>query len=209
MRTQVLATVLAALAAVSTPRAQKIEGGPDPDRRASTLFLSTDSSEVLAGVSISYGAALWQDSYDAMLTALKGGNYTRLGKGWWTSLETCRAIEIGGTKIEAGSYYLGASVDEDGAFTLLIFDSGRAMKAGLLPGSTALYTGEAKAELGAPLTLAKEPPKESVTRLEIEISADPKEPANGRLSLRWGKHELFAPVKFLLPEARKATPRKQ
>jgi len=78
-----------------------------------------------------------------MLEKLQGSNYSRLGKNWWITFDTVGTLEIGGTKIDAGSYYLGLAVGKDGAFSLLVFDSQHAMKSGLLPYSTALYTGAA------------------------------------------------------------------
>ena len=204
MRFHFLAATLAALTFVPALQAQEVSGGPDPDRKASTLFVSTDSKP-LAGVAISYTPPNWQDSYDGMWEQLNSGLYMRLGKGWWTTLDTVGTLEIGGTKIEAGSYYLGLAVGKDGAFSLLIFDSKQAMRAGLLPWTTALYRGDAKAETRAPLTLAKNSLKDVVVKMEIEITADKKDPATGRFSIRWGKHELSAPVKFHLAGAKDAT----
>ena len=192
-----LAATLAALTSVPALQAQKVAGGPDPDRKASNVFVFTDDFETLAGASISYSQPAWQDSYEGMLDGIKG-NYTRLGKNWWTTFDTVGALEIGGTKVEAGSYYLGLAVDKDGAFTLLVFDSKQAMKNGLLPFSTSLFRGEVKAEIRAPLTFAKSSLKDTVVKMEIDLTADPKDPATGRFSIRWGKHELSAPVKFTL-----------
>src|SRR5712675_468024 len=169
------------------------------------LHFLTATLAALAFVSISYSQPNWQDSYNGMLEKLKGGNYTRLGKNWWTTFDTVGTLEIGGTKIEAGSYYLGLAVDKDGAFSLLVFDSRQAMKTGLLPFTTALYKGETKAETKAPLTLAKDSLKEVVVKMEIEITADKKDPATGKFSIRWGKHELSAPVKFHLAGAKDST----
>ena len=39
----------------------------------------------------------------------------------------------------------------------------------------------------------------------IEITGDKKDPTTGKLSLRWGKHELSAPVKFHLAEVKDGT----
>jgi hypothetical protein len=186
-------------------QAQRIAGGPDADRRATTAFVFTDSSETLAGVSISYSPPNRQDSCNGMLEKLEGSNYTRFGKGWWTTFDTVGTLEIGGTKIEAGSYYLGLAVDKDGAFSLLVFDSRQTMNSGLLPATTAPYRGEARAETKAPLTLAKDSLKEVVVKMEIEIVADKQDTATGRFSIRWGKHELWAPVEFQLAGAKDST----
>ena len=208
MRVRLLAATFVAanavLAFVPATPAQQVSGGPDRDRKASTLFISNESSETLAAVFLSYSPASWRDNYDRMLTALDGSNYTRLGNGWWATIDSVGALEIGGTTIEAGSYYLGLAVGKEGAFSLLFFDSRQAMKARLLPGTTALYTGEAKAETKAPLTFAKDSLKESVVKLEIEITAEKADPATGKFSIRWGRHELSAPVKFHLAGATEA-----
>ena len=105
------------------------------------------------------------------------------------------AIEIAGTRLAPGTYYLGIAVAKDGAFSLLLFDSKKAMTARLLPFTTALYTGEAKPDVRAPLALAKDSLPDAAL-LAIEITADAKDPASGRFTIRWSKHELSAPVKF-------------
>jgi hypothetical protein len=204
MRPRFLAVSLAAVMSVQVLQAKQVGGGPDPDRNASTAVVSSDRIGALAAVSISYTPPKWRDEYDAALEQLEG-NYMRLGKGWWTTFDTIGTLEIGGTKIEAGSYYLGLVGGKDGAFSLLLFDSKQAMKARLLPGTTALYTGEAKAEIKTPLTLAKNSLKEVVVAMEIEIAADKQDPATGKFSIRWGKHELSAPVRFHLAGPKDAT----
>jgi hypothetical protein len=197
-RLHLLAVSLAAVTFVLALPAQQVFGGPDPDRKSSTVFVSTESRGAFAAVSISYTPPDWRDSYNETLEKLPSADYMRLGKGWWTTFDTVGALEIGGTKIEAGSYYLGLAVGKDGAFSLLVFDSKRAMKTGLLAHTSALYRGEIKADAVAPLTLAKDSLKDVVVKMAIEIAADEKHPATGRFSIRWGKHELSAPVKFHL-----------
>lgn len=187
--------LLAALCLVTAPRAQKADGGLDAERRTATFFVSEDQVPPLAGVAISYTRAPWRAGYDAVLAPLQASNYTRLGNGWWTTLETIGPLELGGTKVEPGSYYLGLSVAADGAFTLLLFDSQRAMKARLLPATTALYTGEAKPDVRIPMAFTKDKAKDT-TSLVIEMLADAKNPSRGTLVMRWGKHELSAPVVF-------------
>lgn len=196
MQSHLAAVLFTAFTVLPTLSAQKATGGPDPDRRATTLFVSADDSTTLAGVAISYSGPVWRDAYDVAVDKPQG-TYSRLGKGWWTTLDTVGAIEIGGTKIEAGSYYLGLGIAK-GAFTLLVFDSKQAMKDGLLPANTLLYRGEVKAAAVAPMTLHKGALAQSVTQMEIAITADDKDPSRGTLAIRWGKHELSAEVKFEL-----------
>ena len=197
MRTTLFPAVLLALPLVALP-AQQVTGSSDQDRRTSTVMVQTEDRGVLAAVSIAYGAPAWREEHDGTIEQLRGNNYSRLGIGWWTTLDTVGPIEIGGTRIEAGSYYLGLQCGPDGACSLLLFDSSRAMQRRLLPFSTTLYTGAAKADLAAPLTFVKAARKEVIAKLEIEITADRKEPTKGTLALRWGRHEATAPLKFEL-----------
>jgi hypothetical protein len=44
--------------------------------------------------------------------------------------------------------------------------------------------------------------------MEIEITADKKDAATGKFSIRWGKHELSAPVKFHLAAKDATAPKK-
>ena len=46
---------------------------------------------------------------------------------------------------------------------------------------------------------------QQLARMEIEITADKNDPATGRFSIRWGKHELSAPVRFHFAGAKDAT----
>jgi len=54
MHFHLLAATLAALTFAPALQAQQVSGGPEPDRKASTVFVSTDSLETLACVSISH-----------------------------------------------------------------------------------------------------------------------------------------------------------
>ena len=133
MRNHLVAAMLAAATLLlSVLPAQQVGGGPDPDRRGSTLFVFADDGTISTGIAIGYSQAKWRAEYEGMLTTLRC-KYARLGKNWWTTFDTVTALEIGGVRVEAGSYYLGIAVDDDGSFHLLLFASDKAMKAGLLP----------------------------------------------------------------------------
>ncbi len=111
--------------------AQAVQSRPEPERTATTLTVSSPEGELQAALSISYGQAVWRDSHNEMLKVLEG-NYTRLGIGWWTTLDTIGPIELGGVSLEAGTYYLGLAVAADSAFSLLVFDSQKVMQARML-----------------------------------------------------------------------------
>ncbi|MEZ6038818.1 MAG: hypothetical protein R3F29_15165 [Planctomycetota bacterium] len=173
--------------------AQQVGGGPDPDRRASTLFVSVDDGTLSTGIAIGYSEAKWRAEYEGMLGTLRC-KYARLGKNWWTTFDTVTALEIGGVRVAAGSYYLGIAVDDDGSFHLLLFASDKAMKAGLLPWTTALYRGDVTADLRLPMSLGKDALQVAAAELAIAITVDAKDQTRGKLAIRWGRHELSTPV---------------
>lgn len=190
---KVPAALLALVLSLSAVRAQSVQvyNEVDPDRRTTSVLMLDPSFVPHGGVTIDYSAAAWKEEYNAMLDRLKGKD-ARLGKNWWTTLSTMTAIEIGGTKLEPGAYFLGLRCDKDGNFSLLVLNPTENLKAKAAPWMAATWKG------GVPctMTLAKDSLKETQDKLLIEITADPKQPTVGKLSIRWGKHELSAPVKF-------------
>lgn len=163
------------------------------ERRASTLVVSSPEEGLRAAVAVGYAPSVWRDAYDAQLGQLEG-TYTRLGTGWWTTFDTASAIELGGVRIAPGSYFLGLRVGPSAAFSLLLFDSTKAMQAHLLPATSALYRGDAKPEYAVPMTFSRGALADAATRLAIELTGSATDRTSARLSIRWGKHELSAPV---------------
>ena len=175
----------------------QVFGGPDPDRKSSSVFMLDETFTPKAGAAIDYSAPEWKDEYNDMLDTLKGKD-ARLGKNWWTSLSTMSACEIGGAKIEAGSYFLGLRCDKDGNFHLLVLPAAENLKAKAAPWMPDTW----KSGIACKLTFAKDSLKESVAKMQIEITADAKQPSSGKLAIRWGKHELSAPVVLHLAGAK-------
>jgi len=201
MRTNLLALAFAASALFSSSAVAQVQsmGGPDTARQASWVIFAemTNGFTPHGAVSINYSQPEWKDSYDAVLASGKfNGTAQRLGKNWWTSLDTTVALEIGGTKIEAGSYYLGIQVDKDGKMGLMVIDAKSSNQHGWLPFVAAQW----KAVAVAPLELKKDAHKESQLKMLIAISADQADTSKGTFSIRWGKHELRAAVAFHLPK---------
>lgn len=132
------AVALAAVAFLAPARAQiQTFGGPDEDRMASTLIFADTSGGTFSpkgALSISYSQPDWQDKYTKVLESGKfNGTNQRLGKNWWTSFDTMTALEIGGTKIAAGTYYLGIHVDKEGKLHLMVIDTKTAITKGWTP----------------------------------------------------------------------------
>jgi hypothetical protein len=204
MRLRSFAFALAAFALPTLALGQRVSGGPELDRTATTVVVSAESGVPLAAVSITYGQSTWRAHFEGQMDAVKGTNYSQLGKGWWTTFDTVGAVEIGGVTVEAGSYYLGIRFAKDGAMSLLFFDSKQVMKDALLPATTALYTGEKKPLFTAPMAFARSANKDVATKLAIAITANEKDPSKGTLVMRWGPFEATATVGFQVAGAKAA-----
>jgi len=206
MRFPTLAVLaLASLASTAAAQVQAMNN-TDTGRKNSICILFEPGGEhnfnPKGAVAINYSQPDWKDEYTKALDSGKFNNSNqRLGKNWWTSFDTTMALEIGGTKIAPGAYFLGLHIDEAGKPQLMFIDAAAANKSGWAPFMATPW----KAEFTAPLTLAKNSLKETVSQMEITITADQKNPSTGKFSIKWGKHELSADVKFQIENAKDAS----
>ena len=186
---------LAAFAALSLSIpafAQKVQVfGGAAERASSTIVLFGE--DMMAGLTMTYGQPAWQPEYDTMLDKLKG-RLNRLGKDMWTTFLTTVPVEIGGVKVEAGSYVVGLMCDKDGKFHLALLDATKSAKAGTLPFGPQTWTPDVL----CPLTLNKDAAKESAAKMTMTLAADAKDPATGTFTLAWGKHTLTGALKLHL-----------
>lgn len=182
----------------SSLAAQRVINASENDRHASNIIMFSESG-VTAFIAITYSSPTWQDAYDAQLPQMRGKDH-RLGKNWWTAFDTTVPLEIGGTKVPAGSYFLGLRCDKDGNFHVLAFDSKQAMKNKLMPFDTEAWQGG----IAIPMKFAKDSLDETQQKMLIEIKADKDNPSEGNFAIRWGTHELSAPVKLMLSGAKDA-----
>lgn len=193
MFAKLTAAVLSAVLLVPAVLAQNVQvfNELDAERKSTSVLLLDPSFAPHGGASIDYSAPTWKAEYEAMLDTLKGKD-ARLGMNWWTTFSTMSACEISGVKLEAGSYFLGLRCDKDGNFHLLVLNAADNLKAKAAPWMPATWKGG----VACKMTLAKGSLKETVAKLQIELIADTKQPSAGKLTIRWGKHELTAPVTF-------------
>ncbi len=186
MRFPLISAALAALCFALPATAQEVQVfGGNSKRACSTVVLFGD--KVMAGITVTHGQPMWKDEYDGMLDKLKG-KINRLGKDMWTTFMNSCDVEIGGTKVPAGSYVVGLSCDKEGKFALAFMDATKAMQAGAMPFGPQNWTPE----LTAPLTLNKDAAKEVVKEMAIELKADAKDLNKGSFTIAWGKHTLTA-----------------
>jgi hypothetical protein len=183
-----LRVALVAVAALVPASAQQqqiqVFGGNAP-RMAATKFLFGPAG--LATICVQYGQPPWKAEYDTMLTTMKGKNI-RLGKDFWTTMNSSAAMTIGGTKVPAGSYYLGLKNDAEGKLHLAVLDAVATNKAGVGPGSIDQW----KIDFACPLEMKAG--DKQVDALTIDLAHDAAAPTKMTLSIAWGKHVLSAPV---------------
>lgn len=187
------------LAAPLSAQYQVMNAPVDEDRRGTNVIMFSDNS--IAFVAVTWSAPQWKADYDkpGMLDRFKGQN-VRLGKNWWTSLDTSVPLEIGGQKLAAGTYFLGLHYTKDGKFHLVAFDAKKAMQKSLMPWMGDQWQGGTQ----IPLKLNKDKLAKTAEKMQMVLKAN-KDASTGSFDIHWGKHELHADVKFLTSGAQDAS----
>lgn len=183
-------------AALSVPAFGQVQAfGGDAPRMAATRMLFDAQFNALGMACIQYGAPPWKAEYDSKLESLKGQSL-RLGKDFWTTLNTSCPLTIGGVQVAAGNYYLGLKCDAEGKFSLLVLDAATANKEKWAPFNTAPW----KPAYTCPLTHTAI--ETEAAALKMSLTGDGKEPTAMTFTLQWGKHQLAAPVKAEIAAAK-------
>src|SRR5262249_20774416 len=73
--------------------------------------------------SIEYGKPDWKAEYDKDFDKLTHGKRLRLGKDYWTNLDTCCPLQSGDKEIKPGNYFLVLECSEKGTWELVLLDS--------------------------------------------------------------------------------------
>lgn len=180
-------------AAPQDAAAAKLTGVSAVGQRAETrILVFNEGFTIFAMASLTHGQPVWKDEYDGMMDKLKG-KINRLGMDWFTTLITSSELELGGVKIEPGSYVVGLHCDNDGKFSLALLDSTKAMKEHITPFDT-----DWKPQYSIPMTLGKG--TSSVQKMTITFDAEKGGSGKGSLTLAWGKHTLTAPAMLNAPK---------
>ncbi len=186
-----VAVVAATLVAPSLAEVQ-VFGGPAARMAATEIFW--DNGPV-GMVCVQYGQPAWKAEYDTMLDTLKG-KQLRLGKDFWTTLNSSVALTIGETKVEAGSYYLALKCDAEGAFHLLLLKAEAADKQGFAP----FVPDAMKADYTCPMK--RTATETSVDKMTMDFATDEKDTSRMTFTVAWGKHLLSVPVQVHLAAAK-------
>lgn len=166
--------------------AQEVQvfGGNGEVRQAATKIAFDQQFNCLAQVCIQYGNPPWKDEYAAM-TEAKNKNF-RLGKNYWTTLNTANNLTIGGVEMPAGAYFLGLHTDRSGKMHLAAFEASASNRAGQGPWAPDNWT----IDWVAPLEHKK---VDAVAEtLAINLLGNSLDEVT--LQIHWGNHALTAPV---------------
>lgn len=177
-----------ALLAQDGESALKAFGG-DMKERAEARILFWDSAEksAVGEFVITYGRPEWKPEYSETATfdKMTKGKVWRVGKNFWTMLDTNVPLRVGGEQVEPGQYYLGVLRSNDGAQWQLCFFDPVAAREDLLDASE---IDQAEIAFTAPLMFSKsETVKE---KLEISLEKSENRLNRSQLKIQWGSFEL-------------------
>ncbi len=187
IKTTLLSLAFAATLLSST-EAQIVSWAETSPRMLTRIGLWNQAAQTVAGqFSIQYGTPIWKDEYDSMTEKAKGKSL-RLGKDFWTTLDNDVPLKIGGVDVPVGQHCLGIACDEQGAFKLMIMNAATIKKYK----ADGWNTSKLKAKINAPLSYSLVKTKQK--KLSIQFVQNKKYPAQAKLVIHWGKHQLTAKV---------------
>ncbi|HMD98360.1 MAG TPA: DUF2911 domain-containing protein [Terriglobia bacterium] len=202
MKTVFFVPAFALALAMSTQaqQAPKIaaEGGGIDDRASARVLYWNDTANAAAGqFAIDYGRPAWKPQYDdpATFDKMTKGRVWRMGSNFWTALDTCLPLKIGGRSVKPGYYFLGVHRSADGATWSLAFIDPAAVRASHLD---AFQIGKAAIWFEAPITMTQAGSK--AEKLTITLSYPKEDFTHVTMKLDWGNVELTTPIEVELPQ---------
>lgn len=138
-------------------------------------------------VAIDHGQPRWQDAFGKVLQQPSGRRW-RLGENFWTTLDTNIALTLGGVAVPVGQYYCVLQNVADGGLQLVLLDPQVVRQRRL----DAYEAAKTEGGIAVPLTLGKA--AVPATRLQIELTVDRENKDHGALVIRFGPHQLAAPL---------------
>ena len=165
--------------------------------RASARLAYFGNNSSAGQLAISYGQPEWKDSYRDVL---ESGEFTnkrwRLGKDFWTTLDTNVPISVAGKKIAPGQYYMTIEYKGDDEFVLAFLDPNE-VRSQKLDGFVAHYS---KGGIEVPMKHGTS--DEIAEKLSIEVVVGKENNTEGKLAIRFGPHTLTAPVTVYLTKSK-------
>ena len=174
-------------------------GSDSPERGTTRVGFWNTKKDMGAGqFAIDYGRPVWKKDYEdtAKFDAMTKGKVYRLGSNFWTTLDSDMPLNIAGTTVPAGLWYLGLARSADGAtWSLVLIDPMKARAEHI----DASEINRAPVAYKAPMTI--EQATESKDKLTIDLVFKRANPKDVILRIGWGKLQLSAPVQVPVPSA--------
>jgi hypothetical protein len=181
-------TLGASIAATSSPADPAAQQSDKPaiqdEPRAMARVVYFGGNGIAAEYKIEYGKPAWKDDFDKQL---KGR--VRLGRDYWTTLDTWNGLSIGDKDVKAGEYFLALECSDKKEWSLVLLDPEPLRKQ-----KFDAY-GSAQTKGGQLVPMKYEATKDAAESLTIRFVGDAKDPKLQTLEIRFGKHRLSAAVK--------------
>ncbi len=196
MKRRSLITFLILSFAASTQAQQSngivAEGGSVDDYASTRVLYWNPQANAAAGqFAINYGRPVWRKDYEdaAKFDPMTKGKVWRMGKNFWSMLETDLPLNIGGKEIQPGSYCLGLYRSDDGAeWSLAFIDPAKVRHMHL----DAFDILKAPVDFKAPMSVSKS--DKPVEKLTITLSHPTDKIQDVTMHLAWGNMHLTAPI---------------
>jgi hypothetical protein len=168
------------------PRPTEQTPYPETNARHATRVFYWFGPDSAGQVAIDHGQPRWQAAFDGFLKQPTGKRW-RFGENFWTTLDTNMELDLGGVRVPVGSYYcVLQNTAKDGVQLVLLEPA--AVRGQRLDAYEAAKTSGG---ILVPLQHGEAAP---VSRLRIELSVDRQQKDGGALTIRFGSHELSAPL---------------
>lgn len=139
-------------------------------------------------VLVQYGTPRWNPAMAGQIESGKAkGKRWRMGQDFWTTLDTNIDLEVAGTRIAAGYYYLAMQQSGEGDFQLVVLDPAEVRKAKLDAYQVAQTAG------GTLATLELTQDAEVAETLRITLDAEGQE---GQLTVAFGPFRATAGLRM-------------
>ncbi|MBL8752721.1 MAG: cupin domain-containing protein [Planctomycetes bacterium] len=153
---------------------------PETSQRGNTRIFYWFGPDSAGQVAIDHGQPRWQPAYAKFLDDASGKRW-RFGENFWTTLDTNIPIELGGVAVPIGQHYCVLQATADGP-QLVLLDPSEVRKRRL----DAYEADKTKGGIVVPLETVKLDTHTS--RLELELTTNPKAKDTGSLTIRFGPH---------------------
>lgn len=161
---------------------------PETSQRGNTRIFYWFGPDSAGQVAIDFGRPRWQPAFAKFLQQPSGPRW-RFGENFWTTLDTNMPLTLGGIDIAVGQYYLVLQRTEAGT-QLVLLDPADLRRRRLDAYEANKTTG------GITIPLQASKLEQPAAELDIELTVEATAKDTGMLSIRFGPHQLTAPLRM-------------